>query len=91
MRAFPRAGAFAALVLVAAMVGMAGLAAGAAPAYAQPVRTTPSGLGIIDTKVGTGASPQPGQTVVVHYTGWLYVGGKKGEKFDSSLDRGQPF
>ncbi|MFZ3359129.1 MAG: FKBP-type peptidyl-prolyl cis-trans isomerase [Xanthobacteraceae bacterium] len=60
-------------------------------ADAQPVTTTSSGLGIIDTKVGTGPSPKPGQTVVVHYTGWLYENGKKGKKFDSSLDRGQPF
>jgi peptidylprolyl isomerase len=63
----------------------------AAPAGAQPVTTTSTGLGIIDTKVGTGPSPKPGQTVVVHYTGWLYEGGKKGKKFDSSLDRGEPF
>jgi peptidylprolyl isomerase len=53
--------------------------------------TTPSGLKIIDTQVGTGASPKPGQTCVMHYTGWLYENGKKGAKFDSSLDRGQPF
>ena len=53
--------------------------------------TTSTGLGIIDTKVGTGPSPKPGQTVVVHYTGWLYEGGKRGKKFDSSVDRGQPF
>ena len=53
--------------------------------------TTPSGLQIIDTTVGTGASPKPGQTCVMHYTGWLYEDGKKGKKFDSSLDRGQPF
>jgi FKBP-type peptidyl-prolyl cis-trans isomerase len=45
------------------------------------------GLEIIDIEVGTGDSPQPGQTVVVHYTGWL----ADGTKFDSSLDRGQPF
>ena len=85
MRAFPRAGAFFAFAIVAA-IGMV-----VAPARAQPVTTTSSGLGIIDTKVGTGPSPKPGQTVVVHYTGWLYEGGKKGKKFDSSLDRGQPF
>ncbi len=88
MRTFPRAGVVAALVLI---VAVAGMAAGAAPAYAQPVTTTASGLGIIDTKVGTGPSPKPGQTVVVHYTGWLYENGKKGTKFDSSVDRGTPF
>ena len=53
--------------------------------------TTPSGLQIIDTKVGTGASPKPGQICVMHYTGWLYENGQKGKKFDSSLDRGEPF
>jgi len=53
--------------------------------------TTPSGLKIIDTKVGTGPSPKPGQICVMHYTGWLYENGQKGKKFDSSLDRGEPF
>ena len=53
--------------------------------------TTPSGLQIIDTAVGNGATPRPGQTCVMHYTGWLYVDGKKGQKFDSSVDRGDPF
>ena len=53
--------------------------------------TTASGLQIIDTKVGTGASPKPGQTCVMHYTGWLYENGQKGKKFDSSVDRGEPF
>ena len=52
---------------------------------------TPSGLRIIDVKPGTGAVPQAGQTVTVNYTGWLFVDGKKGTKFDSSLDRNQPF
>ena len=56
----------------------------------QPV-TTPSGLKYIDVKAGTGAAPKTGQTCVMHYTGWLYEGGKKGAKFDSSVDRGQPF
>jgi peptidylprolyl isomerase len=56
----------------------------------KPV-TTSSGLQIIDTKPGTGALPRSGQTVVVHYTGWLYENGAKGAKFDSSVDRGQPF
>ena len=53
--------------------------------------TTASGLQIIDTQVGTGASPKTGQTCVMHYTGWLYENGAKGKKFDSSVDRGQPF
>ena len=61
------------------------------PAHAAGEVTTPSGLHIIDIKVGTGPVPQAGQTVTVNYTGWLFVDGKKGKKFDSSLDRGEPF
>ena len=53
--------------------------------------TTASGLQIIDSKEGTGASPRPGQTCVMHYTGWLYENGQKGKKFDSSVDRNEPF
>ena len=53
--------------------------------------TTSSGLQYEDTVVGTGASPETGQTCVMHYTGWLYNDGTKGAKFDSSLDRGKPF
>ncbi len=53
--------------------------------------TTPSGLQIIDTSEGTGATPKSGQTCVMHYTGWLHKDGEKGAKFDSSHDRGQPF
>ncbi len=53
--------------------------------------TTASGLQMIDTHVGYGASPKPGQTCVMHYTGWLSEGGKKGKKFDSSVDRNEPF
>jgi peptidylprolyl isomerase len=52
---------------------------------------TGTGLKFEDTQVGTGASPTKGQTCVMHYTGWLWVNGAKGSKFDSSLDRGQPF
>ncbi len=52
---------------------------------------TASGLKIIDTKEGSGPSPKPGQLCKMHYTGWLYVNGAKGKKFDSSVDRGQPF
>ena len=53
--------------------------------------TTESGLKIIDTTVGTGASPKTGQTCVMHYTGWLSEGDAKGKKFDSSVDHGSPF
>jgi peptidylprolyl isomerase len=52
---------------------------------------TSSGLSFEDTQVGTGASPNRGQTCVMHYTGWLWQNGAKGGKFDSSLDRGRPF
>ena len=53
--------------------------------------TTPSGLQYEDTKVGTGAQPQPGQFCEMHYTGWLWIDGKKGKKFDSSHDRGDSY
>jgi peptidylprolyl isomerase len=53
--------------------------------------TTASGLQIADIKAGTGATPKTGQICVMHYTGWLYQNGAKGAKFDSSVDRGQPF
>ncbi|THJ22383.1 MAG: FKBP-type peptidyl-prolyl cis-trans isomerase [Nitrospira sp. CG24D] len=49
--------------------------------------TTSSGLQYIDQVVGTGDTAKAGQTVSVHYTGWL----TNGKKFDSSVDRGQPF
>ncbi len=48
-------------------------------------------LKIVDVKPGTGAVAKAGQSVTVHYTGWLYENGAKGKKFDSSVDRGQPF
>lgn len=53
--------------------------------------TTASGLQYEDLKVGHGAQPKNGEFVEVHYTGWLWVDGKKGKKFDSSLDRGDAF
>ncbi len=48
----------------------------------------------IDVKQGTGAEAVGGKAVLVHYTGWLYdatAPDHHGQKFDSSLDRGQPF
>ncbi len=54
--------------------------------------TTPSGLIYTDSEVGAGAEAASGQSVSVHYTGWLQQpDGQKGKKFDSSVDRGQPF
>ncbi len=47
----------------------------------------PADLVIEDVTIGEGALAEPGQTVSVHYTGWL----RDGTKFDSSVDRGQPF
>ena len=51
------------------------------------ITETASGLGYHDIVEGTGARPKTGDSVSVHYTGWL----KSGQKFDSSIDRGQPF
>ena len=46
---------------------------------------------ITDNKVGDGREAEKGLTVTVHYTGWLYEDGKKTTKFDSSVDRREPF
>jgi FKBP-type peptidyl-prolyl cis-trans isomerase len=51
----------------------------------------PNGLKYTDIKIGDGAAATAGKKVSVHYTGWLSNNGAKGAKFDSSLDRGQPF
>lgn len=81
-------------LLLASLIGMSGsLAAedkgkGKAKAKGKTkVVTTSSGLKYEDLVVGKGPSPRQGQTVVVHYTGWL----TNGQKFDSSRDRGKPF
>jgi peptidylprolyl isomerase len=70
-----------------------------APAVARaqdmidPAKMTPtnSGLRYQDLVAGQGKMPGAGQTCAVHYTGWLWESGKKGKKFDSSVDRGEPF
>src|SRR5262245_20239949 len=49
--------------------------------------TTSSGLQYIDQMQGTGAQAVAGKTATVHYAGWL----ENGKKFDSSVERGQPF
>jgi len=80
------------LMSLIAAIAVAVMASGASIAQtAGKTMTTPTGLQITDIKVGTGATPKTGQTCVMHYTGWLYQNGAKGQKFDSSVDRGQPF
>src|SRR4029450_13576697 len=85
MQLFPHAAM--ALALAAALTASLPTAASA---QVGTTVTTPSGLKMTDTVVGTGATPKRGQTCVMHYTGWLYQNGAKGQKFDSSVDRGQP-
>ena len=49
---------------------------------------------IVDLRVGDGATAAAGNALTVHYTGWLYdatAGDRRGQKFDSSKDRGEPF
>ena len=53
--------------------------------------TTKTGLKYTDQKVGTGDVAMKGNSVQVQYTGWLYLDGKRGAKFDSSVDRNMPF
>ena len=61
---------------------------------AGTTQQTGSGLTVIVHEAGTGTVATPGSPVTVHYTGWLFdeaASDRKGEKFDSSRDRGQPF
>jgi peptidylprolyl isomerase len=60
---------------------------GGPPTVSAEATVTASGLQIIDIEVGSGDEASGGETVIVHYTGWL----ADGTKFDSSVDRGQPF
>jgi FKBP-type peptidyl-prolyl cis-trans isomerase FkpA len=75
------------------ILGMATMASANAQSNASPTKVTGkpkatlSGLQYWDIEVGTGVTAVSGKTVKVHYTGWL----TDGKKFDSSVDRGQPF
>lgn len=78
------------VVMIAVVVAL-----GAVPVWSAQVKgagagktvTTASGLKYIDVKVGKGPSPARGKLVKVHYVGTL----ENGKKFDSSVDRNQPF
>ena len=86
MRPIQAAGAAVALAMIAAVTpwGRVSVAAN------QEVEMA-DGLKYTDTKIGDGAVAHAGSKVSVHYTGWLSNSGAKGKKFDSSVDRGQPF
>jgi peptidylprolyl isomerase len=90
MRAIPLVRALAVLALAGGLSVIVPMTAASAQGAGKTM-TTASGLQITDSKVGTGATPKRGQICVVHYTGWLYVNGAKGKKFDSSVDRNEPF
>jgi peptidylprolyl isomerase len=72
-------------ILASLVVGLS--ASGLYAAKKQDMITTASGLKYIDTVVGQGASPKKGKRVTVHYTGTF----PDGKKFDSSVDRNEPF
>jgi peptidylprolyl isomerase len=92
MLRFPRTtfSTLAAVALTVLTVSVTSMPTAAMAQTPGKAMTTASGLQIIDTQVGTGATPKPGQICVVHYTGWLYQDGQKGKKFDSSVDRNDP-
>lgn len=82
---------------------IAGIVLAAAPAAAAPKRIArhtaakpiapvllPDGTKVIEVRIGRGVPAAPGQSVTVNYTGWLYVNGKRGTQFDSSIGR-EPF
>jgi len=66
---------------------MADETGGGIPVVPGDTVTTPSGLKYVEITAGTGNTPNAGDVIVAHYTGWL----TNGTKFDSSRDRGQPF
>ena len=75
-----------AVVLISMIVGLLSAVSLSGAEKGNPIETL-SGLQYLDLVKGSGREAHLGETASVHYTGWL----KDGTKFDSSLDRGQPF
>jgi len=75
------------MMLVAMVASEGGTMAASEQSSGPQEITTSSGLSYVDQVIGTGAVAVAGKTTTVHYTGWL----TNGQKFDSSVDRGQPF
>jgi FKBP-type peptidyl-prolyl cis-trans isomerase len=83
-----------AIGLTCLLVGCGGKEQPAQTAVASAPVAPPAELQKVDIVKGTGEGVSQGQVAVVHYTGWLYdpaAPEQKGQKFDSSRDRGQPF
>ena len=81
-------------IALCAMVFVAGCSGGAVSCGGGSGQSDVATLQTTDRKVGSGVEAAPNRTVLVHYTGWLYDAAKsdhKGRKFDSSVDRGEPF
>lgn len=79
------------LVVFAVLLTLPALARSEDKIDPAKMKKTDSGLKYQDVKEGKGADAKKGQNCQVHYTGWLWEDGKKGKKFDSSVDRGEPF
>lgn len=82
------------IALIAAGAFVAALLAGCRAPPAPPEGGSPEDLQITVLRAGDGAVARSGDTVQVHYTGWLYderLAGRKGESFDSSRPRGEAF
>lgn len=84
MRTILTAALAALLVLAVALAGCSKQEETAAPVEIMP------GLSYVDSVIGQGAEVQSDDFVLVHYTGWLYEDGVKGNQFDSSVERGEP-
>jgi peptidylprolyl isomerase len=91
MQSFCRRGATAAIAFTLVTSAIDCLPSTAMAQAVGKLMTTDSGLKFEDVTVGTGATPTRGQICVMHYTGWLYENGAKTKKFDSSVDRNEPF